>query len=416
MEKEDRQTQQNLKPNDSAVYRPGQSPEMDAWFTSFFIENHLDYFTYPDHAASTEQIRFMVYTEPSERYYPCSDRMFEAIMTRKHSAFLQKNYQQVLHKILKLIDHKIEDPYEKSYLESLIITKYQHETRDEIMIPSRLEKRLMKIFIKRTQIEDPYMDEKILRNRKAASVLESQAFQRALNLMDPSELDDLPETISDMKNLLAFMELKRLIAISATAAIWESDTPSNDEKIDYRSLFNQPVSGNGMQAFFEFLGIHGNQHAAPKPKKILWLADESGEIMVDLAVIDRLTALGHKIIVAFKEGPLFTKTDFYDTQDDDSLRSALEHTQSINEKNLNKNQLVNMLRSDRKVFVISDGTSEASNLLLASTTFARAFKEVDGVISRGHDQRSRFFEVRFQFTQDIFSIAGRRPGRGIHSL
>ena len=98
-------------------YQFGQSPEMDAWLTSFFIENHLDFFTYPDHAATEEQVRFMVYVPAGERYYPCSDRMFDAIISRKQSAFIQKHYNKALQKVLDLIDRQIEEPYEKSYLE-----------------------------------------------------------------------------------------------------------------------------------------------------------------------------------------------------------------------------------------------------------------------------------------------------------
>ena len=48
-------------------YRPGENPATDAWFTTFYIENHLDYFTHPDQAATPEQIRFMVYTAEDER-------------------------------------------------------------------------------------------------------------------------------------------------------------------------------------------------------------------------------------------------------------------------------------------------------------------------------------------------------------
>ena len=110
-------------------FRFGQSPEMDAWLTSFFIENHLDYFTYPDQAASDEQVRFMVYVPSGERYYPCSDRMFDAIISRKQSAFIQKHYNKALQKILDLIEKQIEEPYEKDYLESLVINKYKLETR-----------------------------------------------------------------------------------------------------------------------------------------------------------------------------------------------------------------------------------------------------------------------------------------------
>ncbi|MGD8368216.1 MAG: hypothetical protein PVG78_11265, partial [Desulfobacterales bacterium] len=145
-------------------YIPYKEPKRDAWYTAFFIENHMDYFAYPEHVGTPEQVRFMVFTDDEERYYPCSDRMFEAIMNRDRSSFLQERYAAVLDRVIRLIDRLIENPGEKTYLESLIRTKYDHETRDEIMIPSRLEKRLVNIFLHRTQIADPYLCEKGMRN------------------------------------------------------------------------------------------------------------------------------------------------------------------------------------------------------------------------------------------------------------
>ena len=133
-------------------YPLGENPERDAWYTAFFIENHLDHFSHPEHAAAPEQVRFMVYTEEDERYYPCSDQMFAAIINRNASHRLQEHYHSVLEKMLALIQNQIEDKLERSYLESLIRIKHHHETRDEIMIPSRLEKRLMTIFF------EPYPD------------------------------------------------------------------------------------------------------------------------------------------------------------------------------------------------------------------------------------------------------------------
>ena len=69
--------------NGKTPYIPYVDPERDAWYTAFFIENHMDYFAYPEHVGTPEQVRFMVYTEDEERYYPCSDRMFEAICRRR---------------------------------------------------------------------------------------------------------------------------------------------------------------------------------------------------------------------------------------------------------------------------------------------------------------------------------------------
>lgn len=400
----------NLK--NKKPYRPGQSPEKDAWFTTFYIENHLDYFTHPDQAASPEQIRFMVYTQEDERYYPCSDRMFAAIMNKNQPDFIQEKYNKVLKRILKLIERQIDDPNQKKYLKALVNIKFRHETRDKIMIPSRLEKRLMRIILNHTLIEDPYIFEKAARNRKVSAVLNSEAFKAALNHLDSSELPEAPASLTEIKELAEHLELKRLINLSVESFLWESNKSSKHTKADFLKLFKRPLTGNGIDPLFQFLGIQTSTRTRGTPwaKKILWLANEAGEIVVDLAIIHYLAKLGHKIIIAFKEGPLFTKVDITDAQEDEILRRELEGAFFIHEKNMTKNELLKMLRSDYNIFFLSDGTRENLNLLLTSTTFARIFKEVDGIISRGHDQKRRFFDSHFQFTQDILNISQNDQG------
>ena len=182
-------------------YQPGRDPAADAWYTAFFIENHLDHLAYPDHVATPEQVRFTVYTEDNERYYPCSDRMFWTIMKREDPPYLKEKYDEVLHKVLSLIEHQIEDEWEKAYLKALVKTKYEHETRDGIMIPSRLEKRLLKIYINRTQIEDPYLCEKARRNKVASWILSSETFLRALDHVDDSVLLSSPVSLEQVKEV-----------------------------------------------------------------------------------------------------------------------------------------------------------------------------------------------------------------------
>ena len=384
-----------------------KSPEMDAWLTSFFIENHLDAFTYPDHAASDEQVRFMVYTEDDERFYPCSDRMFEAILSRKQSALIQKHYNRALQNVLELIENQIEDPYEKAYLESLIINKYKHETRDEIMLPSRLEKRLMSIYLKRTQIQDPFVDEKALRNQRALDLIHSEAYLEALNHIELDELKNPPNTLEAIKSLVAAVEFKRLVCMANTARLWETDGSSHLSKSDILSIFNQKIIGDGFRPLIDFLGCgrHRSQN-----RKLLWLADEAGQVVMDMAVIQFLAAHGHKVIVAFKGGPLYTKTTITDVLSDPVLQDSLSKPAVVDDPSLSKNDLVRTLRGDVDILILSDNTSENLNLLLTSTTFARFFKEVDAVISRGLDQRRRFFDTHFQFTQDIYSIAEEKEG------
>ncbi len=393
-------------------YKPGQDPIMDAWYSTFFIENHLDYYAYPDRVASPEQVRFMVYTEENERYYPCTDHMFGTIMRQEKSQFLQEKYEVALHRILGLIDRQIEDEWDKAFLKSLIKTKYQHETRDGLMIPSRLKKRLLKIYIDRTQIENPYLHEKAQQNARAFEVLNSEAFQNALNHVDDAVLLSSPVSLNEIKERVDYLKLRRLFALSVESALWESDEVSRYTVEDYLRLFSRPLTGDGVEPLWQFLRVQREEGASgvPQSKKILWLADEAGEVVVDLAIIRYLAQLGHKIIVSFKDGPLFTKVDFYDAQEDDRLCRDLEGALLIKEKGLDKNELVNILKSDKNIMAISDGTRENLNLLLASTTFARVFKEVECVISKGPDQRRRFFDTHFRFTQDIYSIAKDENG------
>ncbi len=393
-------------------YKPGQDPIRDSWYTTFFIENHLDYYAYPDRVASPEQVRFMVYTEENERYYPCTDRMFGTIMRQEKSQFLLEKYEVALHRILGLIDRQIEDEWDKAFLKSLIKTKYQHETRDGLMIPSRLEKRLLKIYIDRTQIENPYLHEKAQQNSLAFEVFNSETFQKALNHVDDAVLLSSPVSLNAIKERVDYLKLQRLFALSVENALWESDEVSRYTVGDYLRLFSRPLTGDGVEPLWQFLRVQREEGASgvPQSKKILWLADEAGEVIVDLAIIRYLAQLGHKIIVSFKDGPLFTKVDFYDAQEDDRLCQELEGSLLIKERRLGKNELVNILKSDKNIMAISDGTRENLNLLLASTTFARVFKEVECVISKGPDQRRRFFDTHFRFTQDIYSIAKDENG------
>jgi hypothetical protein len=276
------------------------------------------------------------------------------------------------------------------------------------MIPSRLEKRLINIFLNRTQIADPYLCEKCMRNLRAANALGSTACRRALNRLADTDLAGARQTLVGTREQLRFIELGRLLALAVETSLWKDDAAVHFTEDDYLGFFSKPVVGDGATAFFDFVGIQGGIAAESpglKPRKILWLADEAGEVMVDLVIIRLLARLGHKVVVAFKDGPVYTKVDFDDAHGDEALGAELSTAVFIRDKRLGKNALVDILRSEPNVLAISDGTRENVNLLLVSTTFARVFKEVDGVVSRGPDQRRRFFESHFRFTQEIFNIS-----------
>lgn len=211
-----------------------------------------------------------------------------------------------------------------------------------------------------------------------------------------------PVFFAGIKEFIEHIEIKRLLSLSVEKSLWESDESKAYKEDDFHKLFNRQMIGNGVKPLLNFLGIEGKDD---QTKKILWLADESGEIIVDLAIIKYLMKLGHKVIIAFKDGPLHTKVDLFNAQEDEILSKQLEGAFFIEEKNIGKNELVRILRSDKNIIAISDGTRENFNLLLTSKVFSRIFREVDGIISRGSDQKRRIFENHFQFTRDIFNIS-----------
>ena len=362
-------TNQILEASQSRIIQHDPDAEARAWLTTFFIENHLDYFTFPDHAATPEQIRFMVFCDEDCRYYPCSDQTFDAIMARRPSDYLKKEYALVLETIIGLIDRQIDDKMEKEYLTSLIRIKYNHETRDDIMIPSRVQKRLLSIFLKRTQIEDPFRQEKILRNKNARDVLDSKAFNDAIDHIEWSDLDPAAADLPAVKHHIEKLELSRRLTLLGHKILWESDASKKYSKKAYLDFFKKPLAGNGVERLFDFVGmsLNGHETESSGSRNILWLADESGEIIFDLKVIRYLAGLGHKIIIAFKEGPLFTKADFFDAQEDPILNSELADALLISDKNIGKNELARTLRSEHHVLALSDGTGHGSRTISKQT-------------------------------------------------
>ncbi|MBU2487980.1 MAG: hypothetical protein KKA60_01185 [Proteobacteria bacterium] len=380
----------------------------DAWYTSFFLENHLDHLAYPDQVASSEQVRFMVYIEGEERYYPCSDQMFNAIMARKRPPFFERRYREVLDRILALVESQIEAPRERDFLFSLLRNKYAHEAADGVMIPSRIEKRLFSIYVNRTGIEDPMLCEKVRRNFLALSAMKNPALEEALDRFDPELWSPSPRSLAQVKIRADRMRLSRMVSLMGESDLWQKSTAQWTVE-DFARAASRPVAGDGLARMLDLL-VPDQPEAPAQPLKILWLPDEAGEAILDLHVIRFLARLGHRVMVAFKEGPLFTKVDFYDAQEDESMKEALEGVRFIPGREMGKNDLVRLLRSDIPVLALSDGTRERTNLLLCSTFFARAFKEADLVVARGPDARRRFFDTHFSFTRNILSITPGENG------
>jgi len=383
----------------------GTDPDQDAWFTAFFLENHIDPFAYPTKVGTLEQIEFMVFLQDDERFFPCSDQMFDAIMSRKSGRFILARYREVYDKIVGLVNEFIDSEYDRKFLTALLKIKFDHEIESRLLIPSRLEKRLYKIFLSRTHIEDPYGNRKKKENRRAQRFMTSETFNKALNHINGTidNIEDL--NLYQLRKKIKEIEFLRLLSLMAAGHLWLNDDFKVPSISEIKSLFNTKISGQGLVPFLDL--IH-------KPKsKFLWLLDEAGDAVVDIAIAKFLAELGHVVILAVKETPFFKKISLTDIRTDPTLAKALGNAHFIHDKTISKNKLVQRLKRDENLYVVSDGTQESLNLLLVSTTFSRIFKEVDCVISRGVEQKNRLINTHFQFTRDVINITAEDEGLSV---
>ncbi len=384
---------------------PGVDPDIDAVYAIFFIENHLNHSIYNKDVASPEQVEFMVYMKYEKTYYyPCTDNMFETIILKNKNPELEKKYDEVKTRIMKLVDNFIFDDYKKKYLKSLLKIKFIHETKENMMIPSRIEKRLFRIFINQSGIIDPFLEIKRKKNKKVKLFLESDEFKKAIDNIDIKLENKDINSLSDIRRRLEYIELRRFISLIGEEDIFDFENKDINKLLE---CFNKEIFGNGVKEFFSFLGIKGGGSIIEKrcKKKIMWIADEAGEVIIDIRIVNYLASIGHKIFLVFKEMPIYSKVDITDADEDLVLNEELANAEFIYDREISKNKIISFLQKEKNVLVISDGTQENLNLLLASTTFARAFKESDAIISRGLDQKRRLFDTHFLFTRPVFNIS-----------
>lgn len=382
----------------------GMDPDRDAWITNFYTENHLAYEAFPGYVASPEQLNFIVSLSGEQLYYPCSDDMFAAIIEKRADTVLTSAYMAVWSRIEKLVREVVEDKYKQKYLLSLLSIKFQHETTSKVLLPARLEKRLLAIFTTISEIPRPLAGCQDIENRRVADFLERPDFQKAFNSLQGLEIDD-STTLEDIDLQQHTLRLRRLLILSTVKEIWLEELPPSMDELE--RVMNKPISGEGWQWVTDWLRdvISGKRRPY-----ILWIGGRSGEIVFDLAIIRILKKMGIKVMLAVKQGFYYHKITFADLLEDPILGELFANADFIGEAAISKNQLLGKLKRDNRLLVISDGTKEQFNPLLTSVTFARSFKEADLVISRCPDSRE-CINNHFLFTRDMMSIVREQSGR-----
>ena len=372
--------------------RFGKDPLLDAWILHFMSENHIEHTIDPLRTATPEQIRFMVALLPGQIYVPCSDIMLGNLLEKNMEPSLLDAYAKVWKQVLDLIENYSPDQYEKMMIISLCDHKYRQAVNAPVLIPSRLLKRLTTIFLAQASQDDPYQDRKRAMNRRTSQFMDTQAMTVALNTCPGMTVNC--STIRDMRFELDMLEISRLLCLSVWSRIWgeEHFSPPPSE-------IEQELSECGGFELFRRALDQGQ----PKPMKILYMPDTAGGLLFDILVVRVLLRMGHRVILALKDGFFFDCPTVWDAEEDPVLVKALAGARVMGDSRMSKNALLQAIK-ENPFLVISDGTQERLNFYKTSVTFARAWKESDLIIAKGEFNYRRIMMTKTVFTRDVICV------------
>lgn len=369
--------------------RFGQSPELDAWLLHFLTENALEYATDPDKNASPEQLSFMVAVADDQVFAPCSDHMLELLLNNFLDPDLRKEYGQRWKRLAHLTRSFVPDKAARRRIFHLCRHKFRMVTASPIIIPSRLQKRFMTMFLAVSGLADPYRDKRRRANERAWKALKHESLDRFLT--------ECPETLQSCVRMaearmeLDIRELERLIHLSTHRALWTSDTPPHLDALRAECSGDSGCLSILRDCFGRDTG---------RELKILFLPEESGGLILDLLLVRALVRQGHRVVMAVKDGFHFRSPVFWDWDHDPVLAGQMRDAAFVTDQRMSKNELLKAQRENHFI-VISDGTREELNLYRTSVTFARAWKESDLIIAKGAANRRRLILNHHRFTRDV---------------
>ncbi|MBT8763797.1 DUF89 family protein [Desulfohalobiaceae bacterium Ax17] len=379
----------------------GRDPYLDAWLLHFMTENNIEHLANPRENASPEQMRFMVDLDENQVFAPCSDWMLKNLLMSKMTEELRLEYRSKWRQLVTLIKDFTGDEYIKKKVLALCRHKFQKVFKSPFVIPSRLIKRLLTIFLSQTAQQDPFEARKREFNKRAKRVVESPLFFRFLSACPSSTMGC--QRIQDLRWELDLLELKRLFCLSTWDAIWKNEHFAPETNL---------VNGELAKIWDEFDQVM-TKLMGPGIKtelKILYLPNSAGGILFDIMVIKSLIRQGHKVILALKEGFYYDYPVFWDYENDPILAEELKGATFLENHQVSKRELLKALRENDLV-VISDGTRERLNLCRTSVTFARAWKESDLIFAKGEGNFRRLIMTSHKFTRDILAFYRDKQGQ-----
>ena len=380
----------------------GRDVSLDALLLHFMTENHLEYTIDPDKNGSMEQLKFMLDLDEGEFYAPCSDWMFLMLLKEGLPRLLLDEYLEQWKTFVRLSRNFCSDRKQASRFLQLARHKFRMVLASPIVIPSRLLKRLLTIFMSQSGIDDPYRAIRKALNRRASRIVQGKTFDSIVNTC----LGDLEmcDRMDDLRFRLDMLEIERLMRISTLTDNWSPE--SFDDEALVRADIDAEIRARPDQCdpVGAILGMDGSDY-----KRILYLPNRAGGLIFDLQVVKTLLRLGHRVVMALKEGFFFEHPTFWDRDNEPELEKAFNGAYFVTEDKLSKNQLLEIMAKHQFV-VISDGTREKFNPYRCSVTFARAWKECDVILAKGESMHNRLVQVSHRFTRDILNFFRDRAG------
>lgn len=409
----------------SQEIRLGHDPHLDAWILHFLTENNLDHATNPLENASPEQIRFMVDLEEDQFFPACTDWMLGFLLKQKLTKNLLAEYSSHWKNVIRLIREHIADPYLRAKITALCRYKFKAALQSRVIIPSRLVKWLLTIFMSYSGLDDPLRDRKRRANARAYAFTQTSLYQKIVSACPKEFL-----TCASMVQLRAdldLLELKRLFRLATMRVIWKAREFKLQKSMAewanitpiWESMDLHPAPEEMMAEIdapwpeFEQLRNHLFQDRQTS-LKILYLPGQSGAVIFDILIIRALIRQGHRVILALKEGFDFMTPTIWDADYDPVLAESLDRAFFLTDSQVSKNELLKRIR-ENQLLVISDGTRERLNLYRTSLTFARAWKESQLIIANGAFNHRRLVSVNQDFTRDIVSFHRDEQGNMVFS-
>ncbi len=372
----------------------GENSVFDAWFYTFKAENNIEHHINPSSVASHEQLCFMVALEENHIYVPCSDSIFHDLIinarTRKLPIALHKQYNKTWRDIIRLCKNHISDKKLRKTIINYCRLRFMGSLVSRIILPSRVAKRLITTFICQLGVDDPWINEKMTAFQTTSAFIRLENFQKSLTAL-PHDIDQY----SDIKSLrwaLDVTELTRLIYLAA-------HTHSHLQNIikQYKEIENINIFPQAEQFIPKVKTFLEDDYTG---KTFLYICDLEGGFSLDLTITSILLRLGHKVILAVKELPMYFSPTIQELENNPLLANTFIDSHILKDQAVSKNKLLRHLH-EKRLLIISDGTGEQLNLYRTSITFARAWKESDLILAKGLGNKECILETTQQFTRDI---------------